>query len=162
MDLDNGLTLVAVLPLLFARLSFWRDHHDRERRKTALILQQVLASGELSAAERRLLLRFFYGCLRWWFLPLTLMASSVLVPRLCFWHADRHNERLSDRTFPFMLRCLRLQVYRYPLITLAAGAPLLAWMGLVGILALLLPGGRSLDVNVLARTLSGGLMLVSD
>lgn len=162
MDLENEVGLLATLSLVFAYLGFARHRYGLQHRETARVLQDALADQCLPAAEKALLLRFFYGSLRWWFLPATLVAASVMVPWLCFFEPGQRQVALSSKAQRLLLRCLRLQLTRYPLIALVAGIPLLLWIALVGMLAALFPGARNLSVEGLVRILSVGLALLPE
>lgn len=162
MGLSNGLAVLMVLSLVFAHVGLVYCRYERWRRETATKVQDALADDDLSVFEKTLLLRLFYVSLRWWFLPATLVASSVLVPRLCFFQTEDRYDELSLKTLPLLLQCLKLQVVKYPLIALFAGTPLVVWILLMGALAFLLPGARRIRREGLLRVLGSGLALLPE
>lgn len=162
MGLGNGWVLLTVLLLVFAHLGLIHCRYDSWRREMATNVQSALADEDLSVFEKALLLRLFYVSLRWWFLPAALVASSVLVPWLCFFEPEGRYEKLSPKTMPLLLQCLKLQLLKHPLIVLVAGVPLVLWIFLIGTLAALFPGARSLSVESLVRGLSRGLTLLPE
>ncbi len=162
MGLSNGLILLAVLSLVFAHVALIHCRYELWRREVATNVQDALADDDLSVFEKTLLLRVLYVSLRWWFLPATLVASSLLVPWLCFSRPEERYEKFSAKTLPLLLQCLKLQVIRHPLVAFSAGIPLILWILLISALAVLLPGVRRPGMEDLLRVLGSGLALLPE